>query len=491
MMVDRDTIIAIATPLGNSLKGIIRLSGPAALRLIRSSFSPQLVAKQYAIKGKAVEGNLNLNDVAIPAALYLMKLPHSYTRDDVVEVHTIGAQVLLQMIVEYFIGKGARLAQPGEFTKRAFLNGRLSLSEAEAVLDVIKSRSDREFRLAQSHLKGYFTGRIRMIKQDLLDLISRIELALDFSDQDIEVITDVQVRDILKRAEKGINNIISNQADEQIHKEGVVCVLCGRVNVGKSSLFNRLVPDRRNIVSPIAGTTRDYIEGTLDYGNKRFRIFDTAGIMKNTGPEVIRTSLRLRKLSTEAQRRTSQLSKDADIYLMVIDGHQGIARGDRNIISELNRQKMILVINKSDLSIVRKHTPAGIVSVKTSARTGDGITGLKRAMNKFAGTTDRSSNDMSINTRHQECLKRALASVRRALSAMGRAADNSSAVSDKGALQPTIPGSHSLPLKLPEYKYELISVDLRDALSALGEIVGETVTDDILNNIFSRFCIGK
>ncbi|MFA5795345.1 MAG: tRNA uridine-5-carboxymethylaminomethyl(34) synthesis GTPase MnmE [Candidatus Brocadiia bacterium] len=453
MVRPEDTIIAIATPAGNSLKGIIRLSGPKTFRIIKGLFSPRLTDSYCKSHGKTIEGTLQLKGMNTPAALYLMKSPHSYTREDAVEIHTIGAEVLLQEIVRQFLAKGARLAQPGEFTRRAYLNGRINLAQAEAVLDIIKSQNERELALANKQLQNHFAKRVTFINSRLLDLISRIELSLDFSDQDFKIIQPEEIKTALKYLTGQLGSMLKSQEQSQTHKEGVVCVLFGRTNAGKSNIFNRLVPDKKNIVSPVAGTTRDYIEGVYTHGGKRFIIFDTAGM---TGVPDNRTK--------QSRRLANQTLGSADIRIMVIDGHRGITKNDRALSAKLDAGKSIIALNKCDLSIKSNAAFGKTCVVRTSARTGQGITALKEALVKLVSNNqiDRSSSDITVNNRHRNCLDKTLSSLKHALS-----------VVDK------------------EQTYELVALDLREALDSLGQITGQSVTDDILNNIFSRFCIGK
>ncbi len=452
-----DTIIAVSSPAGNSLKGIIRLSGNRAFRLIKNTIDNKISARK---SWQSIRCNLRIQltngltdkPARIPVTLYLMPAPHSYTREDVVEIHTFGSKVLLEGILQYFIRKGARLAQPGEFTKRAFLNGRISLSQSEAVMTIIHSSTEREYRMAVTQLHQHSFRQLREINQQLFDLVSQLELALDFSDQEIEIITHKQIKDSLKRIVIGINKTLKESFSHYADKDGITCVLCGRPNTGKSSLFNCLVQDRRNIVSPIPGTTRDYIEGKILHKSTAFRIFDTAGI----NSPATRIPLPIRQ---------------ADIYLLVINASTGLSNQDRAILKRLNPPKTIVVVNKIDL--LHRNSIFRIPHSKfysCSALTGKGIPALKNALVDMAQTVppERSSDRTLINLRQQENLKSSMELLNKALSD-----------AKKGA------------------SYEFIALDLKDALEQLGLALGgfsagrNIVPDDILNNIFSRFCIGK
>ncbi|MFH1226949.1 MAG: tRNA uridine-5-carboxymethylaminomethyl(34) synthesis GTPase MnmE [Planctomycetota bacterium] len=445
-----DTIIAIATPLGNSLKGIIRLSGPKTFGIIRSSFSPRITSKQYKARGKVVEGKLQLNDITVPVACYLMKAPRSYTREDMIEIHTIGSGAMLQEVIRHFLAKGVRLAHPGEFTKRAYLNGRINLSQAEAVLDIIKSRNERELSLANKQIENHFANGITAIANRLFDLAGRIELALDFSDQDIEIIRPGEIKSSVQNTVQQLGSMLKFQTQSQACKDGIICVLCGRANAGKSSLFNRLVPDKKNIVSPVAGTTRDYIEGICNYRSKRFRIFDTAGL---SGAST--------NLSKQSRELTNQTLRSADICIIVIDGHQSSAGNNLTLPKNRGYAKTITVINKYDLGVKSKNYSKKTESIRTSARTGYGITALKKALVGLVSNNqiDRSSSDITVNSRHRECLNKCLSILK-----------------------------HSL---ITFNNYELVALDIREALNNLEQIVGRTPANELLDNIFSRFCIGK
>lgn len=465
-----DTIIAVSSPAGNSLKGIIRLSGPRALTLVQNAIDKPISRKtwssiicaltiklppQHTLNNAKRSTLYALRFCRIPATLYLMPAPHSYTREDVAEIHTFGSKILLEGILQYFTHKGARLAQPGEFTKRAFLNGRLSLSQSEAVMNIIHSSNEREHRLAINQLHQHSFQQLRSINRQLLDLASRLELALDFSDQDIEIISRKQIIDSLNRVISAIAKTMAESSGSSAPADGITCVLCGRPNTGKSSLFNRLVASRKNIVSAIPGTTRDYIEGRFSHKNTGFRLIDTAGID-----------------SSRPANGAKQALQQADIYLLVIDASKGLTSRDKTILKRLNPAKTILVVNKADLLRNHKHAIRYTLNAihSCSALTNTGILALKNALINMARAAppERSSDRALINLRQQANLKSALESLNQARS-----------------------GAKS------EAPYEFISLDLKEALEQLrlslgGFSAGKNIApDDILNNIFSRFCIGK
>ncbi|MEK7448438.1 MAG: tRNA modification GTPase [Planctomycetota bacterium] len=501
---DTDTIIAIATPIGPSLKAIIRLSGPESFRLIKKVFTrtrspatgPDSIRTRPLtsfLSYSAVDGYINIK-IPIPATLYLMKSPYSYTKEDIVEIHTIGTTPLLDSILSYFIQCGVRLAQPGEFTKRAFLNGRIDLTQAEAVLKLIRAGSDQESRLALNSLTGRFARQVKDIQQQLVDLISRLELNLDFSDQEIEIITPQTVRTTIETLINNIHQILQSSKKHKIFKDGIIAVICGRPNTGKSSLFNRLVPDKKTIVTTLAGTTRDMVEGKCLTGQTLFRIRDTAGIIINPAssgtnhaprcPSGGGTSRETSDLSRPGRGKSALMDKikkitvqsfnEADLFILVLDGSRPLTLQDKTMAlkATLVPDRTIVLLNKNDLTqrirpeMVRKFfnkPPLTIVS--TSSKTGKGIEHLKTIMVRLSrgSKTGRFSNSFLINTRQENHLKQALLALEKA-----EAIVKKTKVTD-----------------------ELLTIDLREALDQTGAIVGQVVTDDILNHIFAEFCIGK
>ncbi|MCK4909243.1 MAG: tRNA uridine-5-carboxymethylaminomethyl(34) synthesis GTPase MnmE [Planctomycetes bacterium] len=462
-----DTIIAISTPLGTSLKAIIRLSGPVAFRLVDKYFMAEGRTGSRKLKSRpawsTLDGRIKIkNNILIPVTLYLMPAPASYTREDVVELHTFGAQPLLEMLLLHFVRAGARLAQPGEFTKRAFLNGRLDLTRAEAVLNLIRAGSEQEFRLASHLLTGRFASSVQAIRQALINLISRLELALDFSDQEIEIITPRATRNDLKKIISQINRLLKSARQQKIFTAGTLAVICGRPNAGKSSLFNQLVPDRQNIVTPIAGTTRDVIEGRCFFRQHLFRIRDTAGLDRSVKKQIASLACRINRL-------TEQTLPEANIFLFVLDGNRSLTNHDRNIFQKIIPTRTIVVRNKNDLptklthrAIRRFFKNPSLKVVDISALTGTGLDRLKKMMVRLTqapALTTRSA-DFLINARHEHHLDRAVRILKKTAA-------------------------------IPPSDIELLALDCRSALDEIGSIIGQTVSDDILNNIFSEFCVGK
>jgi len=454
-----DTIVAVSSPIGNSLKGIVRLSGSQAFSLMGKLAGKNIPNNSWSsYKLKLILPLKNTSTgIPLPVMLYLMPAPNSYTREDVVEIHTLGSKLLLDGLLQYFISKGACLARPGEFTKRAFTNGRISLSQSEAILNIIHSSTERQHQIAVTQLHRHSFRKLNVITGQLLDLVSQIELTLDFSDQDIEIITPNQIKTSLEHIIIEISKNIKASSEQAVNTDGVICILCGRPNTGKSSLFNRLVRGRRNIVSPISGTTLDYVEGKLIYKNTSFKIFDTAGISRE----------KRHKGYPEATKGVPK----ADINLLVVDNPRGLIKQDQNILKRLHPAKTIVVMNKIDL--VRRGSVfiiPGFRGFPCSALTGAGIPELKNGIINIVQTTppERSSDQTLITMHQQEALTECLARLNKALTGVKN--------------------------RIP---YEFITLHLKDALARLNAVLDDFTSrknfaaEDILDNIFSKFCIGK
>jgi tRNA modification GTPase len=397
-----------------------------------------------------------------------MRAPYSYTREDVFEVHTIGSPPLLEIILAAFIQAGARLAQPGEFTRRAFLNGRLDLSRAESVMAIVRSRTDSELRAATQQLRGALAQAIRALRDDLSELCALAETAIDFSDQDVQVMSPPDMAGRLRGLAQRIERM-ERPAHRRAASEAVTVAIAGKPNVGKSSLLNALVErygltdgkpatGRRAIVSPIPGTTRDTLEARIRVQGVEFRLVDTAGL-RETGDEV----------EAGAVQRARSAQDDAELILMVVDATD---KQETRFLSETGflvggppppdmRARTIVVMNKVDLVKSRPHC-AG--EIHTSALTGEGVDALAQRMAEIVltGAVDRSGATVVANARQQEALGRAQAAV--------------AAAADHLEVNTGL---------------ELAALEMRAALNALGEIVGQVTTEDLLDRIFGQFCIGK
>ncbi len=471
-----DTILAVSTPSGRSLKVIIRLSGKDVFSCLESIFMPGDCEKITLEEGfSSCHGHIYLESekIRIPACIYIMKSPNSYTREDIIEIHTFGSPPLLEMLTETLLSSGSenvcmenggeavwsiRTAEPGEFTKRAFLNGRISLAEAESVLRIIRSRTDSELLMAVSNLKGRLAGCMNSIQEELVNLCARIEAAIDFLDQDIELITLDETKKQLEHIKEKLYIVAGSGQKPRISHYGVKTVLVGWPNAGKSSLFNKLLNHSRAIVTRVSGTTRDTLEADVDLDGISFRIIDTAGIAYGKG-----------ELESVIEQRTYGSIDTAQIVVFVIDGCMDLSSEQIKFFDSITTGSKIIVINKVDLQqkTCYEDLPSKMKTfpvVETSVLTGEGLNELKKTMASavFEDNIDLSASDAVFTTRQRVV-------VSRALDILGQISDS---------LNEGI-------------GYELVAIDLRRALDTIGEVTGEVLTDDILDRIFSEFCIGK
>ena len=454
-----NTIVAVSTPPGKGGIAIVRLSGKQAVEVVSSMFigaqKLKNVAPWKAVLGKIIDDKRVIDEVI--AIVY--KAPHSYTREDMVEISCHGGMYVSQRILELAIKNGARLAEPGEFTFRAFLNGRIDLTQAEAVADIIQAQTEAGLRSSYLQLEGKLSQKISEIRRLLIDYFSLLEVELDFSEEDIEFVdrSDFILR--LKQGEKELKNLIATYQTGRIARQGVKLVIAGKANVGKSSLMNMLAKQERAIVTDIPGTTRDSVEVQLDIRGILFRVVDTAGIKSSTD-----------QIEREGISRAKKHLKSADIILHVFDGSQSLDRDDYdilNLIDKIDDAAKLRVINKSDLKQVietAKLAKKKSSLLTVSALTGAGIENLEETLYRSVITDEKVFTEKAIVThvRHWEALTKTLESVQSAREE-----------AEKGVTA------------------EFITLYLRDALNYLGQVTGEVTGEDILDNIFSKFCIGK
>jgi tRNA modification GTPase len=469
-----DTICAIATPAGQGGIGIVRLSGPQALaiasQVIRlrsgdslssvSSHTLHLADLVVPALGKhdevsAVRNRLPISGLIDEALVVYMKAPRSFTAEDVVEIQSHGGMLVLELVCRVCMESGARMAEPGEFTKRAFLNGRLDLSQAEAVLDTIRATSSAGLNIAQRQLRGDLAHEIEQARASLLTVLAHVEAGIDFVDEDISFLQQDELVRIVRRACAVVQKLEATARDGRILKEGARVVILGRPNVGKSSLLNRLLKEERAIVTAIAGTTRDVIEESIDINGVMIHLADTAG-MRETDDLVER----------EGIKRARAAQDDADLLLVVVDGSVPLTNDDRELLSSVGDRKHIVLLNKADLAETVERDPAlaGRLVYSISAKTAMGVEVVKSALLALlvSGGFEAGESLMVTNARHRDALRRASASLDHALE----------------SVQGGMAG-------------ELISIDVRAAADALGEITGAITTDEILGRIFSEFCVGK
>ena len=469
-----DTICAIATPAGEGGIGIVRLSGSQALvvasRVVRLRSGHPL--------SSVSSHTLHLADLAIPssdkrenngpdhhpapisglldeALVVYMKAPRSFTAEDVVEIQSHGGSLVLGLICKVCVESGARMAEPGEFTKRAFLNGRLDLSQAEAVLDTIRATSSVGLNIAQRQLRGDLAREVEQARTSLLTVLAHVEAGIDFVGEDISFLQRDELMRIVKEACAAVQKLEATAREGRILREGASVVILGRPNVGKSSLLNRLLREERAIVTAIPGTTRDVIEESIDLDGVMIRLVDTAGV-RDTDDIVER----------EGIKRTRAAQDEADLLLVVVDGSVPLTNDDRELLSAARDRKHVVLLNKADLAdtVETDTVLAGHPVYVISAKTGLGLERVKSALRAqlVSGGFDAAENITVTNVRHRDALRRAGESLGQALE----------------SVQCGMAG-------------ELVSIDVRAAADALGEITGAITTDEILGRIFSEFCIGK
>ena len=452
-----DTIAAISTPSGKGGIGIVRLSGKNAIETADRIFtSPQHKTLKQTPSHKIIYGHIvNSNkEILDEVLLSVMRAPNTYTKENVVEINCHGGAVPLRMVLELILKSGARLARPGEFTQRAFMNGRIDLAQAEAVLDAINSAAEQSQKAALEQLGGRLSKKIHSLRDKLVELTALVEAHIDFPEEDIE---SPSLNDMLKRALSicgEIARLIEGARHGMILREGLKTAIIGRPNVGKSSLLNALLEHDRAIVTEMPGTTRDVIEEYLDLNGFPVRIMDTAGIRE--AKDVA---------EKEGVERSLRAMKGADLVLLVLDGSEDLHDTDRELIERSALQNTILVINKTDRSQKIDLKNIGQETVKISALTGAGLDELKNIITGIisdAGGGEASHSGLITNIRHVHALEKTLASMNSFIEGIDK------------KLSP-----------------EFLSVELREALDALGEITGITTPEDILNKIFSDFCIGK
>jgi tRNA modification GTPase len=458
-----DTIAAIATPLGEGGLAVVRVSGKNAFAIADKCFLPggknslkPSAAPTHTIQfGKIVRAEKTIDEVL----LAVLRAPRTFTREDTVEISCHGGLLPAKLVLDTLLENGARMAEPGEFTRRAFLNGRIDLAQAEAVADLIHSRTELALAAANDQLAGKLSQRINQLRDDLMLTLAHVEAHIDFPDEDISPDTKDK---LLQRLENGISfmdELLRTANEGQILRRGIRAAIVGRPNAGKSSLLNQLLGHDRAIVSPIAGTTRDTIEETANIRGLPVVFIDTAGLRDGRD-----------EIEVEGIRRSRESLAKAEFILHVLDASEPLTAADENYFTEFAGKKRILVRNKTDLPIKLKlsadprFTIHDSRTVDVSCVSGQGIETLKEAIKSLVWTGEIKAEmlQVTINSRHQDALNRARIVARQAADALRENAT-----------------------------LELVAMDLRIAANAVGEIVGKTTTEDLLDSIFSTFCIGK
>jgi tRNA modification GTPase len=454
-----DTIVAVSTPVGQGGIGIVRLSGsqsiPLADRIFRKKKKGSLSnLKSHSLTyGHIIDpGNQGIIDEVLVS---VMRAPNSYTKEAIVEINCHGGMISVKKILELLLDQGARLAEPGEFTKRAFLNGRIGLTEAEAVLDLINAKTDESMKIALDQLKGELSKKLSVIRDTIMQTCVFAEAHIDFPEDEIETDTTGQMLARLKDAKQETEKLLKTYQEARFFREGLAVAISGRPNVGKSSLLNAFLEKDRAIVTEIPGTTRDQIEEFININGLPIRIIDTAGIRHSD-----------ETVELEGIRRSLDAIESADCIIAVFDGSEPLNNEDRELLNLIKGKNALIAVNKSDLP--QEISFDGVVNanecIHISALTGEGLEELKSVLfhSNLRDWKEEREGVIVTNIRHKQALENSCSALERAIAAL----------------------TGNQPL-------EIFSIELRDALDSIGEIIGTVTTEDILNKIFSDFCIGK
>ena len=446
-----DTIVAISTALQKGAISIIRLSGKEAINIVESIFKGQNLTKvpSHTIHyGFIMEKNTKIDEVLVS----IFKSPKTYTKEDVVEINCHGSIATTNKILELLLTKGCRLAEPGEFTKRAFLNGRIDLTQAEAVSDLISSKTDKSREMFLNQLTGELSSQIKTLRQELLNLLANIAVNIDYPEyEDATIITNSLLKEKLAAIIKSLNKLLKTAKNGKIIKDGINIALVGRPNVGKSSLLNKLLQEEKAIVTDIAGTTRDIVEGSITINGITFNFIDTAGIRKTT--DIVE------KLGVD---KSKELINKSDYIICVLNGSEKLTKEDQEILAFLKNKNHLIFINKNDQKIKLDLPNHNVVYGNTIFE--DGINKLKEKLIEEFNLNHLESEDPTYlsNARQISLVKRSLQSLENAL-------NNTS-------------------LDIP---VDLLELDIKQAYDLLGEITGETYQDELIDELFKNFCLGK
>lgn len=456
---EAETIAAISTAIGEGGIAIIRVSGDNSIELVNKVFKGKKrlteVSSHTINYGYIIDQNEAIIDEVLVS---IMRAPNTFTREDVVEINCHGGMVAAKRILDLVLEYGAKLAEPGEFTKRAFLNGRIDLSQAEAIIDLIRSKTDRAMKVAMNQVEGKLSNRINQIRGTLLEVLAHIEVTIDYPEHDIEELTHNFIFSKLSEARDDINKLINKSSQGKILREGISTVIIGRPNVGKSSLLNTMINENRAIVTEIPGTTRDIIEEYININGVPLRLVDTAGIRE--------TEDVVEKIGVEKSKK--ELEK-ADLVLLVLNYNDELIAEDLGLIELVKDVNTIIIINKKDLpkkmdTDKLKDKIDNIPIIYTSITEGVGIDELEEAISNlfFEGKLD--SDDLSYvsNSRHIDLLKKSRVSIDDAISSIGE----------------------WLPI-------DVVAIDIKNTMDNLGEIIGDAVSEELTNEIFAKFCVGK
>lgn len=446
-----DTIAAISTTTGIGAISIIRLSGPESLEIASKVFTKDLTK----VETHTIHyGYIKNNDEKIDEVLVsVMKAPKTFTKEDIVEINCHGGIATTNKVLEILLNNGARLAEPGEFTKRAFLNGRIDLLEAEATMDLISSKSDKARKMSLNTLTGETSNLIKDLRSDIVGIISNIEVNIDYPEyEDIEVLTNEKILPEIQKFKEKLEKIIKKSQDSKVIKEGIKVGIIGKPNVGKSSLLNSLLEEEKAIVTNVPGTTRDIVEGTIILDNVILNIIDTAGIRESD--DIVE------KIGIE---KSLTIINEADLVIFILNNNEKITAEEKGLLEKLKDKKKIIVINKIDLenkldkSILDNY-------IEISAKENIGIEKIKDEIKRLFNLGELEASDLTYMSNA------------RSISLLGKSLNNiNDAISEINNNSPI----------------DIVEFHLKDAWNNLGEIIGETYTDELLDELFSRFCLGK
>ncbi len=458
---EEETIAAISTPYGESGIGVVRMSGSSAETIARKLFRPKR-AQYYFTSHRFHYGEIldtRSGKVVDEVLIVLMKSPRTYTKEDIVEIHCHGGYFILQKVLELALANGARMADPGEFTRRAFLNGRIDLTQAEAVIDMIKAKTMVGLEIANQQLKGRLLEEMAQLKTSLVQALALIEAHIDFPEEEIEPMPLKEMEQEIERMVRKLEGWIASYEEGRIFREGISCAIIGKTNVGKSSLLNVLLKEERAIVTPIPGTTRDVIEEVFNIHGIPVRLIDTAGLRKAKD-----------SIEREGVRRAKERLTGSDLILLMLDGSRALDEDDEEIFEEVKGKRKVIILNKHDLTqkisideVKNRFMEDPMISI--SALKDEGIDELRKTIyaslvqRDFVGTPGYL---IVSNVRHKNAL-----------------------VQIKDNLSNAVKGMEE------GISVEFIAFEIRSALEALGEMVGETTSEEVLNRIFEQFCIGK